>query len=465
LWAEVRRHPAPTRSKPTRSCGTPTRSERGAKEDRLRAQIFHAALNTKGSVHVNIEMNGFSARVGACGLVGLSSLAAVFYGCSSSSSALVTVPADAGTGTETGTPTPDSGSVSLIKQKVARTNLFADTSRGAPNADPNLLNPWGLAFNSTGTAWVADNHAGVLTLYEANQARPVPLVVQVPLPDENGNALYPALDSGMLSSPSGQIFNANAAEGDAGTAGVFKGDFFIVASEDGTISGWNPSLPDVTKAALRADKSVANAVFKGLAILPSRPPVLVAADFHNGAIDTFDANYALIAPVTGKWKDTTVPAGYAPFNIVVSGKEVFVAYAKQDAFMMADVAGLGNGAISVFDFTGTLVKSLVPQGGNGVLNSPWGMAFVGIGGWGSFAAGTLLVGNLGDGAIHAYDPTTGELIGTLVDSTGADLRMKGLWSLVWGPDAPDAGANPDQLFFTAGPNGQNDGLFGYLTTM
>lgn len=414
---------------------------------------------------MNINMNSFSARFGACGLVGLSSLAAVFYGCSSSSSALVAVPTDAGKGNETGTPTPESGSVSLIKQKVTQTNLFADTSRGAPNGDPNLLNPWGLAFTPTGTAWIADNHAGVLTVYKANLATPLPLVVQVPLTDENGDALYPALDSGMLSSPSGQIFNASAAVPDAGTTGDFKGDFFIVASEDGTISGWNPSLPDMTKAALRADKSVANAVFKGLAILPSRPPVLVAADFHNGAIDTFDANYTPIAPVTGKWKDTSVPAGYAPFNIVVSGTTVFVAYAKQDAIMMDHVAGVGNGAISVFDFTGTLVKSLVPQSSTGVLNSPWGMAFVGTSGWGSFAAGTLLVGNLGDGAIHAYNPATGSVIGTVVDSRGADLHLNGLWSLIWGPNAPDAGANPNQLFFTAGPNGENDGLFGYLTTM
>jgi uncharacterized protein (TIGR03118 family) len=384
-------------------------------------------------------------------------------------STMVTPPPDSGTtpppdsGT---TPPPDSSTASLIKQKVTQTKLFADTAdAGAPNVDPNLLNAWGLAFNPTGIAWVADNHAGVLTLYKPNQATPVGLVVQVPLPDGGGGALYPALDSGMLSSPTGQIFNASAAVPDAGTTGDFKGDFFIVAAEDGTISGWNPSLPDMTKAALRADKSSAGAVYKGLAILPSTPPVLVAADFHNGVIDTYDANYAPVAPVTGKWKDATVPAGFAPFNIVVSGTSVLVAYAKQNAQMHDDVAGVGNGAISVFDLTGTLQKSLIAQSATSVLNSPWGMALVGTGGWGSFAAGTLLVGNFGDGGIHAYNSTSGALVGTVVDSTGADLHINGLWSLVFGPNAPDAGANPNQLFFTAGPNMENNGLFGFLTTM
>jgi uncharacterized protein (TIGR03118 family) len=433
---------------------------------------------------VNANKSSLSIRFGACGLVGLSSLVAAFYGCSSSSSTpnpaqptdagtdsaatpdstTVTPPGpDAGDGGMMTTPPPDS-STALVKQKVTQTNLFADAlDGGAPNVDPNLLNPWGLAFNPSGIAWVSDNHAGVLTLYKANMATPLPLVVQVPLPDGGGGALYPALDSGMLSAPTGQIFNASAAVPDAGTTNDFMGDFFIVSAEDGTISGWNPTLTDMTKAALRVDKSGGGALFKGLAIVPATPPILVAADFGNGVIDAWDANYAPIAAVTGKWVDTTVPAGFAPFNIVVSGTNVFVAYAKQNAAKHDDMAGAGNGAISVFDFTGTLVKSLIPQSTTSVLNSPWGMAFVGTGGWGSLTAGTLLVGNFGDGGIHAYNATTGAMLGTLVDSTSADLHIKGLWSLIWGANAPDAGATPNQLFFTSGPNMEANGLFGYLT--
>ncbi len=428
---------------------------------------------------MNTNMSSFSTRFGVCGLVGLSSLVAVFYGCSSSSSAPVTTPPiDSGTEPDstTVTPEPDSGTpptttpdggdsgTGLVLQKVAQTNLFADTADGgAPNVDPHLVNPWGLAFNPAGIAWISDNHAGVLTLYKTNSPTPVPLVVQVPLPNGDGGALYPALDSGMLSAPSGQIFNASAAVPDAGATGDFLGDLFIVSAEDGTISGWQSSLPDMTKAALRVDMSAAGAVFKGLAIIPSTPQILLAADFHNGVIDAFDTNYAPVTPAAGKWKDTSLPAGYAPFNIATSGTSVFVAYAKQDAQAMDDVAGIGNGQVSVFDTTGTLVKSLIPQSASSALNSPWGLTTVPAGGWGSLPAGTLLVGNFGDGAVHAYNATTGALVGTLVTTAGSPLLIPGLWALTWGPNAPEAGTTPDQLYFTAGPNMEADGLYGYLT--
>jgi uncharacterized protein (TIGR03118 family) len=445
------------------------------------ARVFSKLDNTKGAFHVNTNKSSLGTRLGACGLVGLSSLAAVFYGCSSSSSTPTPAqPTDSGVETDSTTvtpPAPDSGGDSgtpptttpdggttLIQQKVAQTNLFADTADGgAQNVDPNLVNSWGLAFNPTGIAWISDNGTGLATLYKTNQASPVPLVVQIPLPSGDGGALYPAADADTFAAPSGQIFNASAAVPDAGTTSDFMGDFFIISAEDGTISGWNPSLTDTTKAALRVDMSGANAIFKGLAILPTTPQVLVAADFHNGLIDAFDANYAPIAAVTGKWVDTTVPAGFAPFNIVVTGSNVLVAYAKQDSDQHDDVAGPGNGAVSVFDMTGTLVKSLIPQNAGSALNSPWGMTIVPAGGWGSLPAGALLVGNFGDGSVHAYNATSGALIGSLATSAGGLLKIDGLWSLAWGPNAPEAGATPEQLYFTAGPNGESNGLYGYLT--
>jgi uncharacterized protein (TIGR03118 family) len=426
---------------------------------------------------VNMNKRSFK-KLGVGGLVGLSSLAAAFYGCSSDDNNPVTPPVDGGNQPDstTVTPEPDAGDAgtmtttpdggdagaALVLQKVTETKLFADTvDGGAANVDPNLVNSWGLAFNPSGIAWVADNGTGLLTLYKPNSPTPVPLVVQVPLPSDAG-AVYPALDSGTNAAPSGQIFNASAAVPDAGTTNDFMGDFFIVSTEDGTISGWNPSLADTTKAALRVDASGSGAIFKGLAIIPSTPPLLLAADFHNGAIVAWDTNYAKVAIAAGKWVDSTVPAGYAPFNIVVSGTNVLVAYAKQDADKHDDVSGAGNGQVSIFDATGTLTKSLIPQSATGALNSPWGMTTVPAGGWGSLTAGTLLVGNFGDGAIHAYDPSSGKLLGTMVTGAGSPLLIDGLWSLAWGPNAPEAGATPDQLYFTAGPNMEDNGLFGYL---
>ncbi len=47
-------------------------------------------------------------------------------------------------------------------------------------------------------------------------------------------------------------------------------------------------------------------------------------------------------------------------------------------------------------------------------------------------AGDLLVGNFGDGMIHAYNATTGDFIGTLNGANGDPLVIDGLWALTIG---------------------------------
>jgi uncharacterized protein (TIGR03118 family) len=435
--------------------------------------------------------NSFKKLAGACGVVSAAALAMAFYGCSSSPATTTTTTTtddggtdattpvggdDGGTSTPvhdsgTTTPTPDAGDAgaALILQKVAETKVVADTpDAGAAKVDPNLLNAWGLAFNPTGTAWVSDNHSGLATLYSnAGGGTLVPLVVQIPLPDGGGGAIFPAADSGVdPSAPTGQIYNASATVPDAGTTADFLGDVFIISAEDGTISGWAATLTDKTKATLRVDMSSAGASFKGLQIIPSTPPVLLAADFHNAKIDAFDTNYAPLTIASGKWTDPSLPTGYAPYNIYATATNVFMAFAKQDAQAGDDQEGNGFGAISVFDLTGTLVKSLVKVAPDNGLDGPWGMTLVPAGGWGSLPAGALLVGNFEGGAIHAFDATSGVLLGTLVTSAGTPVTIPGLWALTWGPNTPqaaDGGTLPTQLFFTAGPNMEADGLYGYLT--
>jgi uncharacterized protein (TIGR03118 family) len=354
----------------------------------------------------------------------------------------------------------EAGTIAGIAQKVAQTNLFADTADGgAPGVDPNLVNPWGLAFNPTaGIAWISDNGKGILTLYKPNVPTPLPLVVTVPAVGDGG------ADAGAMSTPTGQVFNAGAASGN------FKGDFFIVSTEDGTVAGWNPTAnafndAGTAVATIQCDNMAEGAVYKGLAIAPSTPPVLLLADFHNARVDVLDATYKRITPVVTSdggpaWSDPSVPAGFAPFNIVTSDSKVYVVYAKQKAPQNRDyVVGPGNGALSVFDVGGNLIKSLVTTGG--ALNAPWGMA-VAPTGWGQLG-GMLLVGNFGDGHVNAFDPTSGALVGGLATSTGAPLSIDGLWSLVFGVSAPDAGVATSQLYFTAGTNDEKDGLFGFLT--
>jgi Ca2+-binding RTX toxin-like protein len=73
----------------------------------------------------------------------------------------------------------------------------------------------------------------------------------------------------------------------------------------------------------------------------------------------------------------------------------------------------------------------------------------------------LLVGNFGDGTIHAYDPTTGALKGTLSSSKGHPLVTEGLWGLAFGNGTTAGDTNT--LFFTAGPDDEEHGLIGNIT--
>jgi uncharacterized protein (TIGR03118 family) len=73
--------------------------------------------------------------------------------------------------------------------------------------------------------------------------------------------------------------------------------------------------------------------------------------------------------------------------------------------------------------------------------------------------GDILVGNFGNGRINAYDPASGRFQGKLRSPVGP-IVIDGLWGLRFAPATP--GADPNALFFTAGPNDEADGLFGTL---
>jgi uncharacterized protein (TIGR03118 family) len=80
-------------------------------------------------------------------------------------------------------------------------------------------------------------------------------------------------------------------------------------------------------------------------------------------------------------------------------------------------------------------------------------------GFGKFS-NRLLVGNFGDGKISAFDVATGKAVGTLQQSQGKDLSIDGLWGLSFGNGVKDQPT--DVLFFTAGPNDEENGLYGFI---
>jgi uncharacterized protein (TIGR03118 family) len=304
----------------------------------------------------------------------------------------------------------------------------------AITVDPNLVNPWGLAFNTSGPLWVANNHQGVATVYNTATGEALPLIVTVPTADGGTPP----------SAPTGLVFNSDP--------NLFGGDKFIFSSEDGTITGWQTG----TAAVLHIDNSPGMAVYKGLTLTSMNGiSRIYATDFHNAKVDVFSSVYGKVTLAATAFTDATIPAGFAPFGITSAAGTVWVTYAKQDAMKHDDMAGVGNGYIDVYDFDGKFVKRLISQG---ALNSPWGMV-VAPSDFGLFS-GALLVGNFGDGHINAYELSTGTFRGTALTTLGAQLSIDGLWSLVFGIDT--AGAPHNRLFFTAGPHMESHGILGHL---
>jgi uncharacterized protein (TIGR03118 family) len=193
------------------------------------------------------------------------------------------------------------------------------------------------------------------------------------------------------------------------------------------------------------DNSGAGSAFTGLTFEP-RDRVLLAADFANGLILTYDNAFNQI----GHFTDNNAPEGYAPFNVRVMKGRIYVAFAERGEDG-DEVKGAGLGMIDVFDFNGNLKQQLVAPGG--ALNAPWGMT-IAPAGFGDFA-GKLLVGNFGDGKVNVYDPDTGAQLGTLSGSDGNPLVIDGLWSLMGGPGG--------RVTYTAGPNDEQDGEVGLIS--
>lgn len=326
--------------------------------------------------------------------------------------------------------------------EVQVTNLVSDGAVPAKTIDPNLVNPWGLARSPTSPFWVSDNGTGVSTLYTGTGTK-VPLTVTIP----------PPTGSTDTSAPTGQVFNGTAGAFQVTSGGKTGTSTFIFSTEDGTISGWSPAV-NTTNAILAADESNlgAGAVYKGLAIGSfGGANFLYATDFRNGLVEQFDSNFNLVRSFT----DASVAPGYAPFGAQVLNGHLYVTYALQDADRHDDVAGAGNGYVDVFNLDGTLLQRLVSQGGE--VNSPWGLD-IAPSSFGSFG-GQLLVGNFGDGTISAFDILTGNFLGQVDDANGNPLHLDGLWGLMNGN-----GTNSDAqgVYFTAGLNGEQDGLFGVM---
>ena len=320
--------------------------------------------------------------------------------------------------------------------EVSVTNLVTDDQAANPAkiTDPGLVNAWGISSSPSSPVWVSSNGGGTSTLYSINPVTQattkVPLTVAIP-----GNG-----------SVTGQVFNA-------GGAGQFNGNTFLFVSEDGTVSGWRGSLG--TSAETLASM---NAIYKGAAYATvGGNGYLYAADFGRDSIDVFKGN-AGAANLSGSFTDSMLPAGYAPFNVQALGGSLYVTYAMRDGNSTDETDGAGLGFVDRYDLQGNLIGRVAS---GGWLDAPWGLA-IAPSSFGALA-GSLLVGNFGDGHINAYNLATDSFMGQVDGADGQALTIDGLWAL--GVGNGGSGGSSADLYFTAGPSDESHGVFGVVTTI
>jgi len=348
-------------------------------------------------------------------------------------------------------------SASIAPDRFARVDLIANNVKsGAKLVDPNLTNAWGLAAGPNQPLWVSDNNSGKASVYSGGvSGSPVSLDLTVAVPGGN---------------PTGQVFNPTLALAPSKRAFKVQGipASFIVSTDSighsqspGEIAAWNGGTSFVVEDSPTGGpggKTRPGAVFKGLAVsaIASAGPELFASDVAHTSVDIFDSSFSPVyAP--GTFRDAKIPAGYAPFGIQVLAGTVYVAYGKQNATKTDVVPGSGLGYVDSYSLNGHLIKHLISGGSGSPLNEPWGLALAPAG-FGPFS-GALLVGNLGNGWINAFNPSTGTYLGYLRNSLGSPIIIGGLWGLR--PGSPAFGGS-GSLVFSAGPGAYANGVVGTL---
>jgi uncharacterized protein (TIGR03118 family) len=319
---------------------------------------------------------------------------------------------------------------------VTQTNLVSNQASVAPVQDTNLINAWGVSFAPGGQFWISANNSGVSEQFNGDGSAGSPPTVTIP-----------GAGGASPSNPTGQVY--------AGGSMSFNGtpEIFVFVGEDGGITGWSGAG---TTATMIHDNSASGAVYKGATLAQDAGgnTDLFAANFRSGKIEEYDNTFTPVALSAGAFSDKKIPKGYAPFNVQNVGGDLYVTYAKQNSLKHDDVKGAGHGFVDVFDTSGHLVRRLAH---GAYLNSPWGVA-VAPTTWGAIA-GDVLVGQFGSGNIDVFN-TKGKFVQMLSTARKKPIVIDRLWALTPGSGAATLSTN--SIFFTAGPNDENNGLFGKL---
>jgi uncharacterized protein (TIGR03118 family) len=366
-------------------------------------------------------------------------------------------------------------------QQYKQTNLVSNSPGVAPVTDQLLVNPWGLSRGSGTAWWVADNAAGVATLYNGPGVKQS-LVVTIPPAD-------PANKKTPTGSPTGTVFNGSLTDF---LLAPGKQAVFLFSTLDGSIAGWNPNvaIANGEKApsthAVTVAKTRDGSIYTGFTSgFVNGKRFLYAANFGKGRVDIFDSQFHRVMFNAGDYaqdqsgddndlnltlnepfQDTHIPQGYVPFNVQAIGDDIVVTYNPDNPL----VSGPGKGYVDIFTSQGQLLRRL--EHGNW-LNGPWGVALAPLD-FGRFSH-DLLVAQFGGGdstesagLIVAFDLATGRFDGVLEDENRKPIVIPGIWAISPGNVTPSnsdpAASSAAQLYFTAGPD-QGPSLFGYLTAV
>jgi len=312
---------------------------------------------------------------------------------------------------------------------------------GAAHIIPEFRNAWGIAFNGPtgGVAWVnaLEAHRSYLFNTEGiiNATRPF---VGIPGPTNPADGLPTGI---VFANISGQFL---IPPGPNTTSTTPAAAIFMFVGVDGVLSAWNGTYTNAYRVFAHA-----NAAYTGMAIGNSGGNNFIyLANFASGHIEVYNKDWQ---SVSMSFSDPNLPAGYSPFNIQNVGGMLYVMYAKVDPEEHEEEVGPGLGYVDVYNTDGSLAKRFVSRG---QLNAPWGVTQVPAGFFGSEdAQAAVLIGNFGDGHINAYS-LNGDYLGQLRQS-GNPIEIEGLWAIVY--HSPTG-----RVYFAAGPDDEEDGLFGYI---
>jgi uncharacterized protein (TIGR03118 family) len=306
--------------------------------------------------------------------------------------------------------------------QYAITNLVSNQKGKAKHQDKFLVNAWGMSFFPGGPFWISDNGTAVSTFYSGQGVK----VSQVTVP--------PTVTGQVANSTTDFVVSQGGKSGAAA--------FIFATFEPGTISGWNPSVNPKSAVVV---VNGANAWYTGLAMgVNNGANFLFGADNLNNKVDVYDGTFKLVNSFT----DLKL-TGLKVYNVQNINGKLYVTF--------SDGIPGTKGAVDIFTTAGKFVKTITKSK---ALVGPWGLAMAPK----NFgpASNQLLIGNVGNGWINAFNPKTKTLT-PLKNAAGKPIKIDQLWALAFGQGGGMNG-NPNQLFFTAGPNGYANGLFGVINS-